>query len=295
MFKFRGALRALKKNTGGTAMKKRSFAYAATWAFIASAFMSLAQPASAQQTKPGIERMYVLYCGDIALNDASSFTPGASGPGALTVTCYLIKHARGWVLFDTGVGDHIIDMPNGQKSRAGVWSVKKTLQSQLAELGLKPSEINYVALSHSHGDHVGNLNLFPQSTLVVQKAEYEWKPPLGVSPFKPGMKAITPDGDHDLFNDRSVVMIATHGHSPGHQNLLVRLPKTGAVMLTGDSVHTKANWDGGRVPKRNFNVPQSLAALERMRAVLKEAKAQLWIGHETSEVPLRKYAPAYYD
>jgi glyoxylase-like metal-dependent hydrolase (beta-lactamase superfamily II) len=211
------------------------------------------------------------------------------------VTCYLIKHARGFVLFDTGVGDHIFNMPKGQKSRAGNWTVKKTLQSQLAELGLKPSDINYVALSHSHGDHVGNLRLFSQSTFVVQKPEFEWKPPVGVNPLKPGMQAITPEGDHDLFGDGSVMLIATYGHSPGHQNLLVRLPKTGAVMLTGDSVHTRTNWDSNRVPERNFNVPQSLEALKRMRAVLKEASAQLWIGHEPSEVPLRKYAPAYYD
>jgi N-acyl homoserine lactone hydrolase len=276
-------------------MKNRLLIPVATLAALALTVVSLLSPAIAQGTKPGIERMYVLYCGDIALNDAGSFTPGASGPGALTVTCYLIKHARGWVLYDTGLGDHIIDMPNGQKSGAGVWTVKKTLTSQLAELGLKPSDINYVALSHSHGDHVGNLKLFPDATLVVQKPEFEWKPPVGVSPFKPGMKAITPEGDYDLFGDGSVVMIATYGHSPGHQNLLVRLPTTGALLLTGDSVHTKANWDSGRVPERNFNVPQSLAALERMRAVLKEANATLWIGHEPSEVPLRRYSPAFYE
>jgi glyoxylase-like metal-dependent hydrolase (beta-lactamase superfamily II) len=262
---------------------------------VAAALVALAPLAMAQPAKSGIERMYVLYCGDIALNDASDFTPGASGPGHLTVTCYLIKHARGWVLYDTGLGDHIVNMPNGQKSRAGVWTLKKTLTSQLAELGLKPGDINYVILSHSHGDHVGNLNLFSQSTLVVQKPEFEWKPPIGVSPFKPGMKAITPEGDHDLFGDGSIVLIATYGHSPGHQNLLVRLPKTGAILLTGDSVHTKPNWVNNRVPSRNFNVPQSLAALERMRTVLKEAKAELWIGHEPSEVPLRQYAPAFYD
>src|SRR5258708_23647442 len=83
--------------------------------------------------------------------------------------------------------------------------------------------------------------------------------------------------------------------APGHQCLLVRLPKTGAVLLTGDAVHTRPNWDSHRVPERNFNVSQSLAALDRMAMVLKEHKAQLWIGHEPSEVPLRKYAPAYYD
>jgi glyoxylase-like metal-dependent hydrolase (beta-lactamase superfamily II) len=274
-------------------MKTLSLVRAAICAFVA-ALMSLVQPALAQQ-KPGVERMYVLYCGDIHLNDASSFTPGASGPAHLTVTCYLIKHAKGWVLFDTGVGDHIAKMPEGQKSRAGFWTVKKTLESQLAELGLKPTDIDFVVLSHSHGDHVGNLGLFSQSTLVVQKPEWEWQPPVGVNPFKPGMKAITPEGDHDLFGDGSVMLIATYGHSPGHQNTLVRLPKTGAIMFTGDSVHTKANWEGSRAPKGNFDGAQSLKALERMRVVLKEAKAELWIGHEPSEVPLRKYAPAYYE
>ena len=251
--------------------------------------------ALAQQTKPDVERMYVLYCGDIALNDASSFTPGASGPGALAVTCYLIKHGQDWVLFDTGLGDAIINMPQGQKSNAGVWTVKKTLTSQLTELGLKPSNIDFLVLSHSHPDHVGNLDLFSQSTLVVQKAEYEWNLPNGTPRFKPEMRAIKADGDYDLFGDGSVMLIATHGHSPGHQCLLVRLPKTGAVLLTGDAVHTRANWDSHRVPERNFNVSQSLAALDRMAMVLKERKAQLWIGHEPSEVPLRKYAPAYYD
>ena len=276
-------------------MKSLSLVRAAIGAFVTCALVSLTQPIVAQPAKPGIERMYVLYCGDIHLKDASSFTPGASGPGHLTVTCYLIKHAKGWVLYDTGIGDHIVKMPDGQKSGAGYWTLKKTVESQLAEIGRKPADITYVALSHSHGDHVGNLKLFPKSTLVAQKAEWDWKPPVGMALPSFGMKAITPDGDHDLFGDGSVMLIATHGHSPGHQNMLIKLPKTGAVMFTGDSVHTKANWDSGRVPQRNFNVPQSLEALKRMHAVLKEHKAVLWIGHEPSEVPQRRYAPAFYD
>src|SRR5262245_7690348 len=88
----------------------------------------------AQQPRNGIERLYVIYCGDIALNDMGRFSPGYSGPGALSVTCYLIKHAQGWLLFDTGLGDHIVNMPEGQRSNAGVWTVKRTLASQLAEI-----------------------------------------------------------------------------------------------------------------------------------------------------------------
>ena len=58
----------------------------------------MSQPASAQQPTAAADRLYVLYCGDIALDDASSFTPGASGPGALSVTCYLVKHGQDWLL-----------------------------------------------------------------------------------------------------------------------------------------------------------------------------------------------------
>ena len=276
-------------------MRKAFLLFAAISAWLAATQPGLAQPVSTPHGTPGIERLYVLYCGDIALNDASSFTPGASGPGALSVTCYLIKHAQGWLLWDTGLPDSIVGMPDGMKSNAGVWTSKKTLASQLAELGLKPSDIRYLALSHSHPDHVGNLNLFPQATLVVQKAEYDWVAPFGGARFKPEQPAIKAEGDRDLFGDGSVVLISTPGHSPGHQCLLVRLPKTGALLLTGDAVHTKANWDSHRVPERNFNVPQSLAALDRMAAVLKENNAQLWIGHETSEVALRRYAPDSYE
>ena len=128
------------------------------------------------------------------------------------------------------------------------------------------------------------MKLFPQSTLLVQKAEYEWPDPYGTPRFPPGQPARKAEGDHDVFGDGSVMLISTPGHSPGHQCLLVKLPKTGAVLLTGDAVHTKANWDNKRAPVQNFNHAQSLAALDRMAAVLKENNAALWIGHEPTEV-----------
>ncbi len=249
----------------------------------------------AQAPGPGLERLYVLYCGDIALNDMGRFSPGYSGPGELSVTCYLIKHAQGWLMWDTGLPDAVAAMPDGQKSNAGVWYHKKTLASQLAEIGMKPSDIRYLALSHSHGDHVGNVDLFARSTLLVQKAEYDWPDPSGAPRFKKDQPAKTVEGDYDVFGDGSVMLISTPGHSPGHQCLLVKLPKTGAVLLSGDSVHTKANWDNRRAPVQNFNHAQSLATLDRMAAVLKQSNAQLWITHEKSEVAQHKYAPGYYE
>ena len=108
---------------------------------------------------------------------------------------------------------------------------------------MKPADIKYVAVSHTHPDHIGNVELFPQSMLLVQKAEYEWPSPLGVGRFKPEHPVTKLEGDYDVFGDGSVTIIATPGHTPGHQSLLVKLPKTGALVLSGDAVHFKSNWE----------------------------------------------------
>ncbi|HEY7299759.1 MAG TPA: N-acyl homoserine lactonase family protein [Xanthobacteraceae bacterium] len=273
----------------------KSIAIVATLLGWLAAQTGFAQESKTGVSKAGVERLYVLYCGDIALTDMGRFAPGYSGPGALSVTCYLVKHGPDWLLWDTGLGDAIVAMPDGQKSNAGVWHVKKTLASQLDEIGVKPSDIKYLALSHSHPDHVGNLKLFPQSTLLVQRAEYDWPDASGHPRFPVGQPAIKAAGDYDVFGDSSVTLISTPGHSPGHQCLLVKLPRTGAILLSGDAVHTKANWDNRRAPVQNFDHAQSLASLDRMAAVLKETHGELWIGHEVSEVPLRRYAPQYYE
>src|SRR5207302_10826143 len=117
-----------------------------------------------------------------------------------------------------------------------------------------------------------------QSTLLVQKLEYDWPNPLGVGRFKPEHPANKLTGDHDVFGDGSVTLIATPGHTPGHQSLLVKLPKTGALLLSGDAVHFKSNWDNKRAPTQNFDHAQSLRALDRMAEVLKQHNAELWIG-----------------
>ena len=95
--------------------------------------------------------------------------------------CYLIKYAAGWMLWDTGQTDALAAMPEGQKPadpKATHWYRPKTLASQLEQLGVKPADIKIVAVSHTHPDHVGNVEMFPQSMLLVQKAEYEWPNPL---------------------------------------------------------------------------------------------------------------------
>src|SRR5215217_6878689 len=128
----------------------------------------------AQTDKPGVEKLYVLNCGEGIAGDISRWSPGVNVGKSMDFVdnCYLVKHAQGWLLWDTGLADAIAAMPEGQRPadpRMTHWRRPKTLASQLDELGVKPSDIKYVAVSHTHPDHVGNLTLFPQSTLLVQK------------------------------------------------------------------------------------------------------------------------------
>ena len=247
----------------------------------------------------GLKRMYVLDCGRLIAKDQSRWTPGVNSgkPRELSNNCYLIQHERGTLLWETGVPDSVVEQKDGVTSPNGavVWFRDKTLASQLESIGVKPNDITYVAMSHTHGDHVGNAKVFEKSKLLIQKPEYEFAMNATPKPFSDDQNVETLSGDRDLFGDGSVTIISTPGHTPGHQSLLVKLPKTGALILTGDLVHFQYMWDNKVVPPFNFNKEQSLASIERVIKLVGEHKAQLWIGHDKEITARIDRAPKFYD
>ncbi|HKO73518.1 MAG TPA: N-acyl homoserine lactonase family protein [Bradyrhizobium sp.] len=254
----------------------------------------------AQTSKSGVERLYILNCGEGVAGDISRWSPGVNEGKSMDFVdnCYLIKHPQGWLLWDTGVSDAVAAMPNGlapSDPKSVHWHRPKTLVAQLDQLGLKPSDIKAVAISHTHPDHVGNVELFPAATLYVQKAEYEWPGANNAPRFKPEHPVTKLEGDRDLFGDGSVVILSTPGHTPGHQSLLVKLPKTGAVVLSGDAAHFKENWDNRRVPAINFDKEKTLASMQKISDTLTKEKAQLWINHDKAQRDTLKMAPEFYD
>ena len=116
--------------------------------------------------RASVEKLYILNCGEGVAGDISRWSPGVNEGKSMDFvdTCYLIKHAQGWFLWDTGIPDAVAAMPNGlapADPKAVYWRRPKTLAAQLDQLGVKPSDIKAMAVSHTHPDHIGNVELFP--------------------------------------------------------------------------------------------------------------------------------------
>ena len=268
-------------------------------ALLLSAVLAIG-PGHAQSGKSGVEKLYVLNCGEGTAGDISRWSPGVNEGKSMDFVdnCYLIKHAQGWFLWDTGIPDAVAAMPNGlppADPKAVFWRRPKTLASQLDQIGVKPSDIKAMAVSHTHPDHIGNVEMFPAAMLYVQKAEYEWPGADNAPRFKPEHPVTKLEGDRDVFGDGSVTILSTPGHTPGHQSLLVKLPNTGAVVLTGDAVHFKSNWDNRGVPVNNFSKDETLASMQKISDTLTKEKAQLWINHDKAQRDSLKMSPEFYD
>jgi N-acyl homoserine lactone hydrolase len=247
-----------------------------------------------------IDRLYVIDCGWAHAPDQSRWSPGVNVgvPIDLSDNCYLIHHSsEGYLLWDTGISDGVAALPDGQLVPAinQTWHRPQTLVAALAAIGVRPADLRYVALSHVHPDHTGNVEEFPDATLIIQKAEWDYAMTLPQKPFSPEHKAQTIEGDKDLFGDGSLILVSTPGHTPGHQSLLVHLKKTGNVVLSGDVVHFQSNWDNRRVPGFNYDKDKSSASMDKIERILDEKHAQLWINHDKPSSDARRHAPEFYE
>ena len=235
------------------------------------------------------------------VKQAFGFDPAKmSSPLEVAYTCFLIVHPRGTLMWDTGVTtDDAGGKPNADSGAA------KSLTSQLAEIGYAPRDITYLALSHYHSDHTGNVNLFAGSTWLTPKAERDYmfteKPkgyinPAHYSRLRDSKTIIVDKDEYDVFGDGKVILKAAKGHTPGHQVLLVKLQNTGPLLLSGDLYHFHEERTLGWVPlPLEFNAEQSKSARATVEAYAKKMNAQLWIEHDLALRNKQKLSPAYYD
>jgi N-acyl homoserine lactone hydrolase len=228
----------------------------------------------------------------------------------LSSTCWLIKRGSQWVLWDTGVPQSTVNDPKGWSTlpKLIVYHLDHTITGQLREIGLKISDITHVLVSHTHGDHIGNVGLFPNSKIVMQRVEYTWiSSPDGTNDNVNQLKALarrllgTPkhlqlvDGDTDLFGDGSVTLVSTPGHTPGSQSLLVHLKNSGVIILSGDVVHFEESFEKNIVPSLNTDKAASMASMNKVRRMIATYNAKLFINHDKAQADTLKLLPAFYD
>ena len=270
-------------------MKKAFFAVALG---AITLFISVAANAGEQ---PAVE-MWRLDCGTIEIGSLDDYSDSFLYPDrsmTFTDSCYLIRSGDRYMLWDTGLPGALV----GKQEENGTdrMSLKRSVTRQLAELGVRPEQINFVGISHYHYDHTGQAADFANSILLIDRRDWDVvnaRPDLSAN-FTPwisgGSTVQTVTYDHDVFGDGSVIMLKTSGHTPGHRSLLVRLADRGPILLSGDAVHFRENWVRKGVPGFNTSRAESLASMDRLEDTADQLGATLVIQHEPVDVT--KLAP----
>jgi glyoxylase-like metal-dependent hydrolase (beta-lactamase superfamily II) len=240
-------------------------------------------------------------------------TPQEVKTTALSVAAFLVVHPRGTLMWDSGAiaddswtptgapVERRFMLSNGQPRTV---TLRASLKSQLATAGYTPERITYFALSHYHWDHVANANQFAAATWLVRKVERDGMfPQPALEPPQPSTYAallaskttIIDGDDYDVFGDGTVVIKKAAGHTPGHQVLYVKLPRTGGVVITGDLYHYAEERSLKRLPTTEFDENATRASRAAIEAFLTQTGAKLWIQHDLTGFGALKKAPAYYD
>jgi len=259
-------------------------------------------PTSAVPTKRGAVRLYTLDCGHLDLDDMGLFSAGHAGErGQMAVPCYLVRDGDRWLLWDTGLGDGLAAFPQGKHIMGGQWTVQHRLVSQLAELGLKPGDIAFVGLSHLHADHSGNVGLFTRSTILLGAPELEWARGGGIGTDPAIVAAVARErvrlvgDDEDVFGDGRVRIFATPGHTPGHRSLLVMLPKSGPLLLSGDLYHTRENLARDVIPPVNVSAADTRSSFARFKRIAARLHARIVVQHSPEDFASMPRFPAFLE
>ena len=262
-------------------------------------------PAAIETAAPAASQLelHKLDWGRIEISDLDVFSTAGDYAGiadTFTNTCWLVRHPGGDLLWDLGLPGMLV---NEGAMEQGIFTVSldQTLADQVEALGLSMTDIETVAISHSHFDHIGQVDQVKGSTWLVHQSEYDFMFPadnetpadnaaqfapfadLDVAPFS---------GLHDVFGDGSVLIHETPGHTPGHTSLQVNLPGEGPIFLTGDLYHRTESRELRRVPQFNSDVQDSngepgavtQASMAAFEAAVADVGGRVIIQHEPDDV-----------
>jgi N-acyl homoserine lactone hydrolase len=241
----------------------------------------------------------VLDCGTIQIADLDGFSSSGDYKGIadeFADACFLINHPNGKLLWDLGVPG-ILKQAGPLKQGDFTVSLNATLTEQLSALGVAPADLTYFSISHSHFDHIGQVDQVLGATWLVHQKELDAMLPPDGSPaklpadqlalmnaFKAVAKKEVFTGEKDVFGDGTVVIFETPGHTPGHTALQLNMPETGAVLLTGDLYHRAESRNLSRVPRFNADETLTRASMAAFEERARTLGAKVIIQHEPADI-----------
>jgi glyoxylase-like metal-dependent hydrolase (beta-lactamase superfamily II) len=234
--------------------------------------------------------VYAFTCGWLTL-PASILLAGEEGDLTVPVPAYLIEHPRGRALFDSGLHPDTQTDPDRRLGRLApfhkvAFAPGEEIGACLRRLDVASERIDFIINSHLHFDHCGGNAQLPNATLLIQRREWEAGHDADLiervyydpHDYDHGHRVQLIDGEHDVFGDGSVVCLSTHGHTPGHQSLRVRIDRA-EVVLTGDACYLRRTLDQLHLPSVMYDREQMVASLRRLRA-LRDGGAVIITGHD---------------
>jgi len=215
----------------------------------------------------------------------------------MSSACYLIETAdQRRILIDTGM------QPEAKRAGAPPSHGEKNVLEHLRGLGIRPEEIEMVICTHFDVDHAGYHDEFPTAEFIVQREHYEiarnGHPRFAAARAHwdhPALRYRLVDGDTEL--QLGITLLATSGHAPGHQSVLLRLPKTGSVLLAIDAVVLQRLFTMERkAGPTDDNEQQLLASTRKLLALVQREHIELVVfHHDGQQWKSLKKSPAYYD
>ena len=239
---------------------------------------------------------------NLAVLDYGLFQVHANGR-IIGIVGFVIRTDKGeTILVDTGFPAKYAQDAARASAEDGLGSFGQVLQlteanlpdAQLSLLGLTPSDIDLLILTHSHIDHVGGIAGFPQTPILLSQAEHDLPSPLYFGKTRamawPDRTYIPLTGDCDL--GPGLRLLSVPGHVAGQLALWLDLPATGPVLLVSDAISRPAE-----ITERfdTADDPQAaIASAERLLALAAETGAWMIYGHCPTQWPDLKKAPELY-
>ena len=251
-------------------------------------------------------KMHILSGGRLRMRK-SVYVPDASRQETieLPVSCYLLRHAQGNVLFDTGCHPSVaVDAESRWGAMAKVMTPigtpKDNVVDQLDLVGLVPDDIDVVVNSHFHSDHCGCNEFFKKATVMchsreLEAAATEGAAQMGFLPvdWKQPMPMETLDEQRDLFGDGRIVLLPMPGHTAGMLTALIELDREGSYLLASDAVALQSNLDQGVSPKNTFDFDQSANSMDEIRRI-RNSGTTILFGHDDEQWSTLKKGADFY-